>query len=65
MMLIFYRHSIEMHHSQFVFYIFLDRWHMKIPPKTTIDTILFGVSGKKDAKFYEELKDKVQPEEGE
>lgn len=41
-------------------------WHMSnVPPRMTIETILFGVSGKKDPKFYQELKDKVQPEEGE
>ena len=39
-------------------------WHMEIPSKATVDSILFGVSGKKDEKFYEDLKDKVQPEDG-
>ncbi len=40
-------------------------WHMTAPAKMTIESILFGVAGKKDAKFYQELQTKTQPEEGE
>jgi hypothetical protein len=40
-------------------------WHIKLPPRTHVETILFGVAQKKDRKFYQELEDKIQPEEGE
>lgn len=40
-------------------------WHVQLPPKTHVDTILFGVTHKKDRKFYKDQEDKVQPEEGE
>ena len=30
-------------------------WHLKAPPKTTIHTIFFGVTSRKDAKFYQDL----------
>jgi hypothetical protein len=39
-------------------------WHIKLPPRTHVETILFGVTQKKDRKFYQELEDKIQPEEG-
>jgi hypothetical protein len=39
-------------------------WHVDLPAKTHVDTILFGVTGKKDRKFYKELSDKIQQEEG-
>jgi hypothetical protein len=40
-------------------------WHIKLPARTHVETILFGVAQKKDRKFYHELEDKIQPEEGE
>ena len=40
-------------------------WHIELPPKVHLDTVLFGVTTKKTNKFYKELADKVQPEEGE
>lgn len=30
-------------------------WHMKAPSHKTIESILFGVTSKKDAKFYQDL----------
>lgn len=30
-------------------------WHMKAPSKKTMESILFGVTAKKDAKFYQDL----------
>jgi hypothetical protein len=39
-------------------------WHVDLPAQTHVDTILFGVTGKKDRKFYKELSDKIQQEEG-
>lgn len=39
-------------------------WHMTAPAKMTIGSVLFGVTGKKDAKFYQDLKDKSPPDEG-
>eukprot|EP00980_Cylindrotheca_fusiformis_P011797 scaffold2816_cov121-Cylindrotheca_fusiformis.AAC.13 len=39
-------------------------WHVKLPPKTHCDTVLFGVSSKKNRDFYGELKDKTPVEEG-
>jgi hypothetical protein len=41
-------------------------WHIQIDGKEKhIGTIMFGVSSKKDSKFYKDLKDKVLPEDGE
>lgn len=40
-------------------------WHIKLPPREHVDTILFGVTQKKDRKFYRELEGKIQSEEGE
>jgi hypothetical protein len=40
-------------------------WHIELPPKVHVDTVLFGVTSKKTSKFFKELADKVQPEEGE
>jgi disulfide bond formation protein DsbB len=40
-------------------------WHIELPPRVHLDTVLFGVTSKKTNKFYKELADKVQPEEGE
>ena len=39
-------------------------WHIRLPHKVHVDTLLFGVTTKKTSKFYKELADKVQPEEG-
>lgn len=39
-------------------------WHIKLPPREHVDTILFGVTQKKDRKFYRELEGKIQSEEG-
>jgi hypothetical protein len=39
-------------------------WHIELPPRTHVDTILFGVTAKKDRKFYKALEDKIQGEEG-
>ena len=39
-------------------------WHIRLGVKDTLENILFGVATKKDASFYQGLKDKVQPEEG-
>jgi len=33
-------------------------WQIELPVKKDLDTIMFGVSGKKDRKFYTELEDK-------
>ena len=30
-------------------------WHMKATSQRTVESILFGVTGKKDAKFYQDL----------
>ena len=40
-------------------------WHVQLPRDTHCDTILFGVTSKKNRKFYVELDDKIQEEEGE
>jgi hypothetical protein len=39
-------------------------WHIELPPRTHVDTILFGVTPKKERKFYKALEDKIQGEEG-
>ncbi|CAJ1938322.1 unnamed protein product [Cylindrotheca closterium] len=39
-------------------------WHIKLPSKTHCDTIMFGVTSKKNRGFYEELEDKILGEEG-
>lgn len=39
-------------------------WHMRLPSKTHCDTIMFGVTSKKNKSFYEELDDKILGEEG-
>ena len=39
-------------------------YHIKLPHKVHVDSIMFGVTTKKTSKFYRELTDKVQPEEG-
>jgi hypothetical protein len=39
-------------------------WHIRLGVKDTLESILFGVTSKKDPKFYKELHDKLQPEEG-
>jgi len=38
-------------------------FHITLPAKKHVDTILFGVSSKKDRNFYNELTDKGQHEE--
>lgn len=38
-------------------------FHVTLPARKHVDTILFGVSSKKDRKFYKELKDKGQSDE--
>lgn len=40
-------------------------WHVQLPRNTHCDTILFGVTSKKNRKFYVEQDDKIQEEEGE
>ena len=32
-------------------------WHISLPARKHVDTILFGVTGKKDRQFYQEQKD--------
>lgn len=39
-------------------------WHIRLPAKTHCDTILFGVTSKKNRDFYRELEDKIPGEEG-
>jgi hypothetical protein len=39
-------------------------WHIKLPPKTHCDTILIGVTSKKNRDFFRELEDKLPGEEG-
>lgn len=39
-------------------------FHISLPARKHVDTVLFGVSTKKDRKFYEDLKDKEHDEEG-
>ena len=40
-------------------------WHIALPARAHVDTILFGVTGKKDRKFYQELEGKSQEEDQE
>mmetsp|Transcript_3380 Transcript_3380/g.5371 ORF Transcript_3380/g.5371 Transcript_3380/m.5371 type:complete len:222 (-) Transcript_3380:39-704(-) len=39
-------------------------WHITLPARKHVDTILFGVSSQKDRKFYQELKEGEEQEEG-
>jgi len=38
-------------------------FHVTLPARKHVDTILFGVSSKKNRKFYKDLEDKGQSEE--
>jgi hypothetical protein len=40
-------------------------WHIQLPSKNHCDTMLFGVTGKKNREFYRQLDDKIPGEEGE
>lgn len=37
-------------------------FHISLPPTKNVDTVLFGVSGQKNRKFYEEVKHDEQEE---
>lgn len=39
-------------------------WRIELPAKVHVDTLMFGVTGKKNRKFYQELENKIQQEEG-
>jgi hypothetical protein len=39
-------------------------WHVSLPARKHVDTILFGVTSQKDQQFYREQQGKKEPEEG-